>query len=141
MVRIIDAIETAIAKSLFFPIAAGLRSITGLDRNHISFAFFLAALMAGCIALAASDLFILAGGMAALAFMITVMFAIGRVNHRPITLIRIPFLAIVVFGTIPAILTGRMDLITPMIFYLFSDYNSMIPDAADSSAESDDDAR
>jgi len=141
MVRIIDTIETAIAKALFFPIAAGLRSLTGLDRNHISFAFFLAALMAGCVALATSGLFLLTGGMAALALLITVMFALGRVHHRPITLIRIPFLAIVIIGAVPAILMGRADLMAPMVFYLFSDYNSMIRDAADSTAEGDEDAR
>ena len=128
MIKLIDSIEAAIAKALFFPVIVAYRDLTGLNRNNASFSFFLAALLSGALALAHSELFLFCGAMVALAIMLTAAFLSGRVHHRPIAFIRLPFLAITVFGTVPALVLGRIDLIVPMIFYLFSDYSSMIAD-------------
>lgn len=131
MLKLIQHIEAAIAPTLFFPILAAIRRGTGASKKGLSFGLFLAALISGAYCMTNLGLMLFAAALLIQAILLFVIFVLGYVNQRSMPLIRVPFLLIVIVWTIPSVIHRQIDILAPLIFYLFSDYNLLIPDASD----------
>lgn len=127
LLKLIDTIEAAIAKVLFFPILAAIRSGTGISREGFSFGLFIAALVSGAYAMVGQDYKLFAAALLIQALILFAFFISGRFQQRTIPLIRIPFLFIFIGCAIPALFMGQGDILAPIFFYLASEYNVMIP--------------
>ncbi|MAM84455.1 MAG: hypothetical protein CL472_07250 [Acidobacteria bacterium] len=127
LLKLIGAIEAAIAKALFFPILAAIRSGTGLSRTGFSFGLFIASLLSGAYAMISLDYMLFAAALLIQALILFAFFVMGRFHQRTISLIRIPFLFIFIGYAIPALFMGQGDILVPIFFYLVSEYNLMIP--------------
>ena len=132
LLKLIDTIEAAIAKVLFFPILAAIRSGTGVSREGFSFGLFLLALLSGAYSMVSQGYMLFAGGLLIQALILFAFFVLGRFHQRAFSLIRIPFLFIFIGYAIPAIFMGQGDVLPPLFFYLASEYNLMIPGSSNS---------